>query len=231
MRKINPFFYRELTAEEYKTLYPKYLTDPAKLLDLAGDLTDKNILDLCGGGGRLSIKALEYGAKCCTLVDISKSMTNDVPDNIKVITRDLSDESCKTLLPISHVAFCQGGINYWFNPTLVKVIHDSLHNDGLFIFNTFNSKPQHSRPISYEMNARSYQEANIIYESEPNKINHYQCNNESFHINQFWWIPRDEFVEVLKPYFNIEIRTNEKTDYYICKRKNTLTIQNKDDII
>lgn len=213
----NKFRYREITAEEYADLYPKYLKDPGTLLDFAGDITGKKILDLGGGGGRASLKALELGASSCTVVDISKSMTKNIPEPIKVIIRDLSDETHKSILPISNIAICQGAINYWFNSVIVKVIYDSLHNDGLFIFNTFNTRPKEKSSISYEIDGQEYYEQTHCYED--NSILHVQSNDNDFHVNQFWWFSREDYMKALAPYFEVQIETKGKTDIYICKRK------------
>jgi len=74
------------TWQIYEKLYAKYLhQSPRKLLDAAGDLKDKSVLDLCGGTGKLSLAAhaVDRGRRI-VMVESDLFM---VPDSLKELVK------------------------------------------------------------------------------------------------------------------------------------------------
>jgi ubiquinone/menaquinone biosynthesis C-methylase UbiE len=215
----------KITSEVYNVLYAKYLQGNRvkEMVDLAGDIRGKNVLDLCCGNGRLSKEVLKRKPNYLYAIDESVHML-DYPANkmhfnvrIELIT---AQKCLMTLSQSFDVIFCQQAINYWFDKEMPFYIHKALSNDGVFIFNTFNKKPS-VKPVTkkYEISKRSYIE---VFWLVKNKVKHIQiAQGMDPHFTEFQWISPNEFRDSFTRHgFNIEIISNNATDIYVCKKNN-----------
>jgi len=219
----------EITYEQYKILYARYL-DPKrtnKLLDLAGSLEGKNVIDLCGGGGRLSRKALKRGAEEVTLIDASATMTEHLNQwDISVFLNTIGQGL--RLLPNEDTAaaFCQQGINYWFDRNTIELLSLKMKPGGVFIFNTFNNKPRSEPDVRrYTISGKTYVEifwTQRIGDNDgfPTKVHHVQCvQGLPPHYNTFKWVSPTDFKRILKTCFNkVEVFIEGKTSTYRCTK-------------
>ena len=207
----------------YEKIYQKYINPKnlKEMLDLAGkDFTDKNFLDICCGNGNAIKEAKKRKAKFRLGIDQETKM---VPIGIKhlnlsveLVLEHLGDYTNNKIFDI---VFCRQGINYWFTSDLIRGLVKHMANDGVFIFNTFNTKPTREPLIKeYAIDAVTFVE--ISYLVEDNTVHHVQIREGySPHITQFKWIREEEFKNGLAPDFNFEIRRKRNTDIYICRKK------------
>lgn len=218
----------------YEKLYQKYLNreNLCNMMDLAGgDYTDKNFLDLCCGNGDATEEAMDRNAKFCLMIDQEVDM---IPDErrwgVKTRLRLYQDVS-KALrylddyLPNKKfdIVFCRQAINYWLTPADVKNLTKRMSKNGIFIFNTFNTKPT-NKPMVKEYTIDDVCFTEISYLVENDIIHHVQIR-EGFppHLTQFKWMSKKYFKDCLDKYFEIEIIEKNKTDIYKCiKRQNVV---------
>ncbi len=120
------------------------------------------------------------------------------------------------------VAVCQQGVNYWLDDNHVKCLYGLMNKGGIFIFNTFNQKPPKKPKVkkySLQINGREryYIEVSYLIGKE---VHHIQtCDGLPPHVTSFKWFSRNFLTDILKPYFDIEIIRDKKTDIYKCVRK------------
>jgi SAM-dependent methyltransferase len=220
--------------EIYEILYARYLEKgPDKLLSLAGDLHGKSVLDLCGGNGRISKRAIELGAKSVTLVDNSTEMVPSGIDNdcrIKVQCHDArSYISLLSKTPVCptqcyDVVICQQAINYWFNQYTVGQLHRIIRKDGIFVFNTFNNKPSEA-PVVKQYNYKNMEYVEVSWLAHDGlldhkeMVNHVQiCAGIEPHITKFMWISPEQFHNILlKEHFIVTEMINGPTSIYKCQ--------------
>lgn len=211
--------------EQYEALYTSYLqSSPHKLLDAAGIAPDgwKNlrVLDLCGGNGRLSMVARQMGAYV-TMVEADHEMCDSL--QLRQWKIDVWFGRVEELLPLPwnarfDAAFCQQAVNYWLTPETAKGIADVLNKNGVFVFNTFNTLPS-TVPTFRERDLGDHYEYEAFH-SARGIVHHVQLR-EGYapHVTSFRWIPLDEFERILDPYFDVERRTDGRTDTYVCRIK------------
>lgn len=205
--------------EVYEELYKRYFNKGVDYLVDEGNISDDDkVLDLCGGNGRLTRK-LATIAKDVTYVDQERDM---IPDDletqgVKVINMSVQDFVDSNKSKFNKV-FCEQAVNYWLLHIDVKKFSEILTKDGLFIFNTFSSKPSEKPMIKeYVIDDISYLEISYLVD---NKVNHVQIR-EGFepHFTVFDWISEEKYKELLGEYFDIKIIDNGKSALYICRRK------------
>ena len=214
-------------CETYKALYKRFYDGrkPEELLDLAGDLKGKTVLDLCAGDGKLSLEAAKRGANIY-LIEKEKNMLSGAiwkegfPHPLSIIPYIASAEILLKAFPKSYfdVAFCRQAINYWLDGFTAEMVANVLKKDGVFVFNTFNKKPP-EKPVvkEYELGGLKFVETTW---SVGHFIHHVQIREGlPPHTTGFWWISPDDFQRILSPYFDIQLIVDGNTSLYRCSRK------------
>lgn len=211
-----------IDPQTYEVLYVKYLqrNRTMGMVSLAGDLKGKRVVDLCAGGCRLSKEVLKQKPLTITAVDESPKMLQPFGDS-PINKQCMSVENALTELAPgkTDTIFCQQGINYWFRPEHAKEIKRILAPKGVFIFNTFNSKPSDRIPSikRYLYHGRNYVEISWLVKG---MVKHVQIvEGMDPHFTEFRWIPPEEFQGAFKAArFKEEIRTDGKTDIYVYRK-------------
>lgn len=215
-------------CETYKALYKRFYDgrQPAELLDLAGNLKDKIVLDICAGDGRLSLEAIKRGASRVFFIEkeekmFSKELRNAVDKNTYEISPHIgSAKKILRELRMGHfdIAFCRQGVNYWLNESTAKSVADVVMNQGLFIFNTFNAQPS-EKPIlkTYELDGKKFGEVSWLV---GDTVHHVQIREGlPPHTTSFRWLSPEYLKKILSPYFNIQLIVDGSTSIYRCSRK------------
>jgi len=228
-----------IDSKTYAKLYAKYLhNDRTKeMVNLAGNLKGKRVLDLCCGGGRLTQEVLKQKTKQALSIDASFDMLQDNfdPNDIAILSvfnapwnpkkyccgcgtvkYALTDLKNKSL----DVIFCQQAINYWFYPEHAEKIKKVLAPKGMFIFNTFNVKPSvipRTKTYYYEKTGRNYTEVSWLV---GDMVKHVQiAQGMDPHFTEFRWIPPEEFKRAFKRAgFKVTVQTDGATDIYMCRK-------------
>ena len=211
----------------YEELYAKYL-DPESLkilMDLAGeDMTGKSVMDVCGGTGICTEEALRRNAQRVMLVDGESDMVPLRVSNLDKVTVHIA-EMRMALISLSNlfgkydIAVCRQGINYWFNAGNLTFLTSLIRPGGVFVFNTFNTRPSETPKIKqYHHKGVSFTE--ISYVDPTNMVHHVQIKEGMEpHVARFQWISPESFDLFLGKYFEIEKTTRNRTDYYRCVKK------------
>lgn len=220
-----------IEKDNYRRLYARYV-EPygrplSELIDLAGDLRGKLVLDLCGGAGELAVAAMKAGAVGVVLVDSCEEMMDK--DALREAECEISYGEVADFLSGTHiqfdVVFCRQAVNYWAcNEAVIKRLANRMRTDGVFVFNTFNSKPS---PIptakSYILNGLHYTEVSWLVPVSPpglDLVMHVQCCEGMWpHTTGFWYLPPEWLEEVLSKHFEVERITDGKTDLYRCVKR------------
>lgn len=212
--------------ETYRKLYARYLTrrPAAVLLDLAGDLSGKRVVDLCGGAGELSVGAAERGAADVTWVDQCAQMCDTAAVLAAGVSVHHMDVGLWLFIPKrkesrADVIFCRQAVNYWLDGDGALSVAENLRPGGLFIFNTFNRKPAAKPTVKeYELEGRKYVEVSWL--GPDNVVRHVQnCEGLEPHATRFDWISPKKFREWLGPFFEVEERRHGGTSLYRCQKK------------
>lgn len=192
----------------YQSLYARYfdLDKMRQFMSLGGDMNGKNVIDLCGGTGRLASLIKEsYPEADILLVDESRPMAElyngpfigaCVADFLRDCDRYAED-----------VIFCQQAINYWFNELDAARLFRALKPGGKFIFNTFSNRPALAPTAkNYQIEGVSFMEISW-YVPADNCVHHVQIREGlPMHSTKFQWIPKDDFVNTLSNIgFEVEV--------------------------
>jgi ubiquinone/menaquinone biosynthesis C-methylase UbiE len=239
--------------ETYRKLYAKYFVhrQARELVDLAGSLTNKTVVDLCGGAGEIALLAKKKGAKTVLLIDGEEAMVDmkalydfgiwfqrhDLRNwHIKYILRCVNEYEpdwereecgcfqCETEFDGADFVFCRQAVNYWlWDEKAAKDVARIMRSGGKFIFNTFNTKP------STEPKVKQYDMGNLngdwskyveVHWLVDDMVHHVQiCEGMEPHYTSFKWIPPERFREILEPHFDLDIKTDQYTDIYICQKR------------
>jgi len=191
---------------------------------LAGDLTGKRVLDLCGGAGEIALECVDRGASFVSLVDKSADMTDLAEmrkSGVEVFLFDVGHYLFVSNMP-KDVVFCRQAVNYWFGKKTVGDLYKSMNSGGVFIFNTFNQQP------SPEPKVKKYEladEKGIVWSfvevswKVGFEVHHVQIREEiEPHHTTFQWIPPEYFKGILSYHFDVEVKTDGGTDIYICRK-------------
>lgn len=228
--------------ELYETLYARYLqgTRTEELLALAGDLAGKQVVDLCGGSGRLSLSALTQRAEV-TLVDESVAMLNGLSaPALRTVKRPVEQWLESFMDNEAYDAmFCQQAVNYWLTPDMAPLVAQGLRPGGKFIFNTFNRRPGTTPvPKTYSLGSVNFVELSWFVpdgtrETFPGtpaapwhtdvlngSIEHVQIR-EGFapHTTRFRWISPLQFQKWLSPWFELQELVDGPATVWVCTRK------------
>lgn len=210
----------------YEAMYSKYLDEASLkiLMDLAGeDMSNKKVIDLCCGTGICTDEALRRNAKYIMMLDSEMDMIPDrFTNNDKIIIFFGTVEVALSVISgfdKYDIATCRQAVNYWLNDRIVPHLALILNKGGVFVFNTFNTRPTDAPRIKqYHHKGISFTE--ISYINPDDMVHHVQIRqNYPPHMATFKWIPPEEFDRILSPYFNIAKTTRNKTDYYRCVKK------------
>jgi SAM-dependent methyltransferase len=212
----------------YERLYARYQRRPVgELIDVAGDVKNKLVLDLCGGTGRLAEECIRRGAREAFLVDGSSDMAIRIKDKrgVRLYIGDVTEfirfgpswyrdhePGCPD------VVFCRQAINYWFEAKVICDLARFLKPGAVFVFNTFNTAPPREPVVkTYEIDGHSFVE---VFQLNGDVVHHVQCRSGvPMHTTRFRWIEPEEFQSVLERDFLVERRTEKSTDIYRCVRK------------
>lgn len=208
-------------SKTYAKVYARYLQGgrTAQMLALAGELKGKKVADLCAGGGRLTRMALEAGAEV-TMIDESIDMMSDAPreasQHVSPIAKWLRNFG---LVQRYDALFCQQGINYWLDESVAKALRHVVVPDGVFVFNTFNTKPSPEPTLKhYELDGVKFVEASWL--SAGDNVEHVQMRaGEPPHTTRFRWIAPEMFRAWLSPWFELEEIIEGPSTVWVCKRK------------
>jgi len=211
--------------ETYKKLYQRFYDgrSSGKLIEFAGSITEKTVLDLCGGDGRLSLEAVKRGAKSVWLVDQERVMvSNEVfsDPRIKVFI-DTVESRLKQFIEDNEYfdyVFCQQAVNYWLNRETAESVAKVLRKDGVFVFNTFSNKPSETPMIKkYEIDGRKFLEVSWLV----GDLVHHVQKREGLpcHITSFRWLSPNYLAEILNPYFSVTVKKESNASLYYCQRK------------
>lgn len=214
----------------YEALYAKYIhkRPVTDLVDRAGDIRDKRVLDICCGTGRLMKECIARGATVVG-VDASADMTaslckwlkENAPQHFLHITdigAFLMQKVGSPGTPRYDMVFCRQAVNYWLYGEYAALLARCIIPGGKFIFNTF-SKEVGEVPVVKEY---EFQQAKFVEVSwrEANIVHHVQIREGlPPHTTKFRWISPSKFKEMLSPHFDIEVVSDGGTDIYICTRK------------
>lgn len=212
----------------YEALYAKYIhkRPVTDLLGRAGDIDDKRVLDLCCGTGRLLKGCVARGATV-TGVDSCLGMIGELTDWVSANSPDSTIYACTVesylLYCSAHrvkydVVFCRQAVNYWLNLEKAELLARSVVPGGLFIFNTFSNKPSEIPVVKeYEYRGHHFVEMSWLVDG---MVHHVQVRDGlPPHTTSFMWISPDSFFQILSPYFDLHVDTDDRTTVYVCTRR------------
>jgi len=214
--------------ETYRSLYQRFYDGRSSkvLLELAGDLTGKRVLDLCGGDGRLALAALQLGAQEVALVERQEKMIPpEVKQNpgIKIYLgsagRWLGEFVDKVDQKITFDCIaCQQAVNYWLNQVFAELVAKALTTKGSFIFNTFNQKPTVEPQVKqYVIGDHAFVEVSWLV---GDWVEHIQVRSGMKpHYTSFRWLSPEYLTQILQPYFDVTVKTEGSTSLYRCVKK------------
>jgi len=221
----------------YESLYAKYQQrSVSELIDFAGNVKGKCVLDLCGGTGRLAEECAKRDASEITVVDASKDMTRRISVEpylllrVRVCNRDVSDFlkghfKCWFTRVGPDFVFCRQAVNYWFDKESESHLARHLKTGALFVFNTFNTIPreephftQYTFPDDNGVD-REFTEV-VVFDKTTNMIHHMQAREGlPMHATSFKWISPDQFDELLRDHFDFTVKIDGRASLYRCVRK------------
>ncbi|MBP3461828.1 MAG: class I SAM-dependent methyltransferase [Bacilli bacterium] len=203
----------------YEKLYRRYFLKGVNYIIKEADLTsDDRVLDICGGNGRLTKELVKFSNNVSYL-DQEKDM---IPLDLEQLGIKIYNESIENFVDNASEkytkVFCEQAINYWLLNIDIKKFSGLLEKGGLFIFNTFSNKPSNKPMIKeYNLDNKSYLEISYLIDK---KVYHIQvCEGYEPHFTVFGWISREQYIKLLSPYFDIEVKDDGKSSLYICKRR------------
>jgi ubiquinone/menaquinone biosynthesis C-methylase UbiE len=209
----------------YESLYAKYLDQESLkiLMDLAGqDLLNKKIADICCGTGICTKEALLRRSTDIAMIDEEPDMipSHFNKDSRIIVTTASAGVAIKCLSNFQNgqfdVAICRQGVNYWLNERIIESLVKMLKNGGVFVFNTFNTRPS-DKPNIKQYHYKDVSFTEISYVTDDDRVHHVQIRQGyPPHIAEFDWISPEKFDFILSPYFEIEKITRNRTDYYRC---------------
>jgi len=211
----------------YEALYAKYIhkRPVTDLVDRAGNIQGKRVLDICCGTGRLMKECISRGAAMVVGVDASADMTaslrewlkGNAPQHFLHVT-DVGAFLSRVSgagTPLYDVVFCRQAVNYWLSAEYAALLSRCISPGGKFIFNTFSREPGEVPVVKeYEFQGAKFVEASW---REANIVHHVQIRGGlPSHTTKFRWIPPSKFKEMLAPHFSTEVVSDGGTDIYIC---------------
>lgn len=219
----------EITGNVYEALYAKYIhkRPETDLIDKAGNINGKRVLDLCCGTGRLLKECVRRGA-IVKGVDNSPEMISEMrkecPEifitcrgvRVELIINEIINSQSPD--PQYDVVFCRQAVNYWIDADLAKNLAEMLNPGGKFIFNTFNKKPSETPVVKeYDFDGHHFVEVSWLVGET---VHHIQVRDGlDSHTTSFKWIPTSEFLRMLTPHFDVEVEQDGATTIFVCSKK------------
>lgn len=220
-------------AEDYEIMYARYFNKRSihELIKQVPTVNGKKVLDICCGGGDLTIEVAKMGAKFTVGVDSSSKMIKGLIDKITELNLYYPSTShvhpanvnIRTKLNGNYLGmydcvFCRQAVNYWLTKKTSEMLAKHVVDGGYFVFNTFNMLPIEGisyKPYTYD--GRSYIEVN---QRIGNMIHHTQhCEGFPPHHTNFRWISGEEFHDMLDPHFKrVTEIVDGKTSIYVCEK-------------
>lgn len=205
--------------EVYENLYKRYFVKGVNYLISEADVKNSDvILDICGGGGRLSKELLNY-CKNITLLDKEIDMIDNKLSKlgVKIINNSIESFVVNNTQKYTKV-FCEQAINYWLLYVDMAKLASIFEKDGLFVFNTFSKKPSKTPMIKeYVLENKNFVEVSYLVDDI---VYHVQiCEGMEPHTTKFNWISKEKFLEILSPYFSVNIKDDGKSAIYVCRKK------------
>lgn len=212
--------------ELYAKMYARYLSKPPQFfMELIDGLPKgSRVIDLCGGGGFLTQYAVDK-KMIVQYVDqeermMPKEFNNTEGIGIYTIPVDhyVSIKLATGVKEYYDLVVCRQAVNYWFKDINVKELATLIKPLGKFAFNTFVNKPSEEPTVkTYTLDGRKYVE---IWQLIEGKVHHTQiCQGYPTHLTEFDWIPLEEYIDKLKPYFDMNIKIEGSSAYFICTKK------------
>ena len=203
----------------YEELYKRFFDKGVQyLIDEADINSEDRVLDICGGNGRLTRELRKLCDKVSYLDQEKDMIPNDLEEKgIKVYNISIEDFVSSATQKYTKV-FCEQAINYWLLNINLEKFSSIIESGGLFVFNTFSNAPT-SKPMvkEYKIDNLNYLEISYLVDK---KVHHIQvCEGLEPHFTIFDWIAKEQFLKILSPYFDVEVKDNGKSSLYICKRK------------
>lgn len=203
----------------YEKLYRRYFLKGVDYFIKEANLTyDDRALDICGGNGRLTKELIKFSNNVSYLDQEKDMIPLDLEQlGIKVYNDSIENFVANTNEKYTKV-FCEQAINYWLLNIDIEMFSSLFEKDGLFIFNTFSNKPSNKPMIKkYNLDNKSYLEISYLVD---NKVYHIQvCEGYEPHFTVFDWISKEQYKDLLSPYFDIQVKCNGKSSLYVCKRR------------
>lgn len=204
---------------DYEKMYKRYFDKGVNYLIKQANLKSSDkVLDICGGNGRLT-KELK---NICNNVSYLDKESDMIPNELKELGINVYNEDIENFVNHSTdkytKVFCEQAINYWLLNIDIEKFSSIFEKNGLFIFNTFSNKPSFKPMIKeYVIENINYLEISYLVN---NKVEHIQIR-EGFkpHFTEFDWISKEQYIELLSPYFDLDLLDDGKSSLYICKRK------------
>ena len=203
----------------YEKLYKRFFSKGVQYFIDAAHLTaEDKVLDICGGNGRLTKELI----KVCTDVSYLDREKDMIPIDLQekgiTVYNDTVENWVNNTSQKYTKVFCEQAVNYWLTTVDMEKFSNIFEKDGLFVFNTFSNKPPEKPMVkSYTIDSLDYLEISYLVDG---KVYHIQvCEGLEPHFTIFDWISKEEYIQLLSPYFNVKIEDNEKSSLYICKRK------------
>ena len=217
-------------GEVYEKLYAAYVDgrDPGELIDLAGDVKDKVVWDLCCGTGKLSIECIKRMASSVTAVDVAYPMMKPLSKSFSELPKAKQKRlksayttvqgflSCRYHSP--DFVFCRQAVNYWLNKDMAKLLAENMKPGSVFVFNTFHSKPMRKpKTKEYTHDDRWFIEVSWLV---GDTVHHVQVRDGMEpHLTSFRYISPKEYERILGPYFAIGLLRKGNTSLYRCVRR------------
>lgn len=204
---------------DYEEMYKRYFSKGVDYLIKNASLKQNdNVLDICGGNGRLA-KELIKKCRNVSYLDKEKDMIPSKLSELGIIVyNDTVENFIKRTSEKYTKVFCEQAINYWLLNIDIKQFSKIFEKEALFIFNTFSREPSKTPMIKeYSIEGIQYMEISYLL---GNKVEHIQvCEGYQPHITEFDWIPENQFKKLLSPYFDITLKDDGKSALYVCKRR------------
>jgi SAM-dependent methyltransferase len=214
----------------YEVLYARYREHPVSdLIDLAGDVKDKVVWDLCCGGGALSGECIRRGAAKVIAVDKCGDMTSRLKyaaqntgcwdGRFRLEIAEVQNYIPVSIAPTPDFVFCRQAVNYWLNDRAARDLASQMGKGSVFVFNTFNRKPP-EKPIAKEYEYEGHNFVEVSWLALPDVVHHVQIRQDMPpHITAFRWIPQSEFIRMLGSAYDVEVKERGAASLYRCVRK------------
>lgn len=209
----------------YQQLYQRFYEGrpSTELLELLGPIAGKHIVDLCGGDGRLTTAALNFGAGCVTLVDAAAAMVAPAlwhEPRVHICINHVREwlAQCQANGNRFDGIACQQAVNYWLDGETAPLIAAALVPAGTFTFNTFHQQPTRTPTVKqYQLDGHTFAEVSWLV---GDIVHHLQVRDGlTPHYTSFRWLPHELLLGLLEPHFTVTIQQRGNTALYQCIKK------------